>query len=208
MLITNGCYQEFLQSADDYFSHPLAAITISVDELQQIYYELLHLFYPAMEKAGVPASQVLSDWQDAINDSIAMPNKSLADLQSWLHLLCQRLIDTQHTEVSTAGLIEKVIKYIEQNLDEASTRESVANHFYLHPDYLDRLCKRETGLSVTKQLEKHRLDRACELLSLTKLSIGDIANQLGFRHTNHLLAVFKRYIGMSPSEYRQSKSGS
>ncbi|MGI6326855.1 MAG: helix-turn-helix transcriptional regulator [Saccharofermentanales bacterium] len=156
----------------------------------------------------MPASQVLSDWQDAINDSIAMPNKSLADLQSWLHLLCQRLIDTQHTEVSTAGLIEKVIKYIEQNLDEASTRESVANHFYLHPDYLDRLCKRETGLSVTKQLEKHRLDRACELLSLTKLSIGDIANQLGFRHTNHLLAVFKRYIGMSPSEYRQSKSGS
>ena len=38
---------------------------------------------------------------------------------------------------------------------------------------------KETGLSVTKQLEKHRLDRACELLSLTKLSIGDIANQLG-----------------------------
>ena len=70
------------------------------------------------------------------------------------------------------------------------------------PQYLSALFHSETGMSLSAYLQKIRVEKSCRLLQETKQTVSRIAQEVGYSDLKHFNAVFKRYIGISPREYR------
>ena len=58
-------------------------------------------------------------------------------------------------------------------------------------------------MGISEYIIKCRLEYARKLLDTTTLSIGEVAEQTGFKHSRNFSTVFKNIVGMSPSDYRK-----
>ena len=61
-------------------------------------------------------------------------------------------------------------------------------------------------MGISEYIIKCRLEYARKLLDTTTLSIGEVAEQTGFKHSRNFSTVFKNIVGMSPSDYRKKDS--
>lgn len=63
-------------------------------------------------------------------------------------------------------------------------------------------------VGISEYIAKCRLEQACRLLESSVLSIGEIAEQTGFKHSRNFSTLFKNVMGVSPSEYRKKRENS
>lgn len=83
------------------------------------------------------------------------------------------------------------------------TLSQMAQHFHFSCSYCSRIIKACTGHSFTEQVQKIRLERACELLRTSDIAISEIAHLVGFEHTEHFNRSFKAKFGKTPGAYRK-----
>jgi two-component system response regulator YesN len=69
--------------------------------------------------------------------------------------------------------------------------------------YLSRLIKKETGENFLEILTRIRLQKACEMLSDPDMKAYEVAEMVGIRDAGYFSQVFRKYFGMTPSEYRE-----
>jgi AraC family transcriptional activator of pobA len=84
------------------------------------------------------------------------------------------------------------------------TVEYLAGQLNLSPHYLSDLLRSLTGQSAQQHIQEKLIEKAKEYLSITKLSVAEIAYQLGFEHPQSFNKLFKRKTDLSPLEFRQS----
>jgi len=93
-----------------------------------------------------------------------------------------------------------------ENLGEKGlpTVHDIAQHLNVSPNYLSGLLKVLTGQSTQQHIHDKLIEKAKEKLSLTNLSISEIAYELGFEHAQSFSKLFKTKTQISPLEFRQS----
>jgi AraC family transcriptional regulator len=96
----------------------------------------------------------------------------------------------------------RVLEYIQANLDQGIHIDELAGAAGLSLFHFAKLFKRSTGSSPHQYVLERRLERAKELLRKTGLSLSEIALQAGFADQSHLTNVFRRFIGVTPSQFR------
>ncbi|WP_232733547.1 helix-turn-helix domain-containing protein [Vibrio sp. HA2012] len=106
------------------------------------------------------------------------------------------------TPSRSKALFEAVRDYIEQNYHEPLTRESVAQHFYVSPNYLSQLFQKEGRMKFNEHLNHIRLERAKYLLKEYDMKVKEVAHRCGFSDSNYFCRVFRNQTARSPSEYR------
>ena len=101
-------------------------------------------------------------------------------------------------------LLQDIRTWIEQNymLPELSVM-MVADKFNVSEAYLSRSFREQAGVTFFDYLEQLRLERTKQLLSDSRLSIGDIAAAVGYNSLNTFGRAFKRATGISAMEYRE-----
>ena len=97
-------------------------------------------------------------------------------------------------------------KYIDEHYREPVSIQQIAKQFYVHPNYLSSLFKKEMQINFSKYLTDLRIKHACELLRSTTLSVSDIAEYVGYKDYFYFAKLFRKYIGKTPSEYRAGES--
>ncbi|SFS57845.1 AraC family transcriptional regulator [Paenibacillus sp. 453mf] len=97
------------------------------------------------------------------------------------------------------------VSYIEDHYLEAITLEEIAEHSDISVRHLNRIFKSYYQTSPMAYLQRLRLERACQLLRLTRLPITQISFQSGFNDSNYFARQFKKAYGMSPKAFRQSE---
>lgn len=128
----------------------------------------------------------------------------------WLQLL---LISLEHRQgicrkyrLSYGGMeIGRMIQYIYEH-SENVTLEQLADFFSYSPSYLSRAIKEGCGMTFLNLLRECRLEKAAMLLSSSRLTIEEIAAQVGYKNTTSVYEGIKLKFGISPGEYR-SKYG-
>ena len=83
----------------------------------------------------------------------------------------------------------------------------MAEHMNISVSYLQKLYKKQFGISFMEDLVQSRLEKAVMLLTTTDLQIGEIAEQCGYHHATHFMRQFKAKMGVTPSEYRSRQNG-
>ncbi|UUZ86413.1 AraC family transcriptional regulator [Paenibacillus sp. P26] len=101
------------------------------------------------------------------------------------------------------SVVEKIKGFITEHYDQDLSRETIASQVYLSPDYLDRMLKRETGMSMKEYLLHERMRIARELLSKTDMPVTQVATHVGFNNLSHFTKVFRKHTDRNPSDYRQ-----
>jgi two-component system response regulator YesN len=101
-------------------------------------------------------------------------------------------------------IIQKLHNYIDMNLDKDLSIVALADYVNFNQSYLSRLYKQRTGISLSDHIIKVKLNRAYEYLNGKKHKINEIAQSLGFTSHACFSRFFKRYTGLSPSEYMSS----
>lgn len=98
--------------------------------------------------------------------------------------------------------IHEALSYIEQNFQNDITVEDIAKICGLNRSYFGKMFKDSTGKTPQQFLMTYRMIKATELLKLTKLSISDIGNAVGYPNQLHFSRAFKNIYGIPPREWR------
>ncbi len=100
--------------------------------------------------------------------------------------------------------LNKVKDFIEDQLAEDLSINDMAAVVHMSQFHFARAFKTATGTSPHRYLMLRRMERAKILLKVTKISIAEIAYQLGFANQSHFIAQFRKAIGTTPKSYRDS----
>ena len=114
----------------------------------------------------------------------------------------------QHGEKrSPHQLVKEIEKYIEEHLgDEDMTVNSIAYNIYIHPVYMNRVFKKEKGVSVGTYISTERMRVAALMLQEGKLSGYVIAEQLGYKSYSNFNLNFKKTYGCTPTQYLKERT--
>ena len=102
----------------------------------------------------------------------------------------------------TAGQLRKTFDAIEEDLKNGPTISALASALDMGTHHFTRLFGRSTGTSPYQFIVRRRLTHACHLLKTTRMSLTDIALELGFVSHSHFTSVFRHHYGTPPSVYR------
>lgn len=113
--------------------------------------------------------------------------------------------ETKLTELEQK--VYSVAAYIHAHYPEEISMEFLSRHFGISSSYLSHKFKQATGFSVTDYIQMTRIRNVQALLLNTKMPITEMAEPCGFNCFSQFNRVFRKHIGMSPSQYRkQSQS--
>ncbi|WP_372636140.1 response regulator [Cohnella sp.] len=98
--------------------------------------------------------------------------------------------------------LKEIVKHLNENYRNDISIQSIARSFYMNPNYLSQLFKRELNVTFTEYLTQARLKQARLLLETTALSIGEIAESVGFRDYFYFIRTFKKHEKITPRQYR------
>lgn len=100
-------------------------------------------------------------------------------------------------------VIRKTLHFIEFNLDSKLSLIELADQNGVSVPYLSTLFKKEVGTTIIKYANQLRIHQALQLLNSSSLSIQDIASYVGIYDYNYFTKVFKKEVGVAPTEYRK-----
>jgi two-component system, response regulator YesN len=117
------------------------------------------------------------------------------------------LHDLSPERISDAGdaYVEAALADIQERFVFELSADSVAERIGISGDHLSRLLKRATGLTFIEYLTRLRMKRAMELLRDPGVRFGEVADLSGYRDARYFSTLFRRIVGMTPSEFRHGK---
>ncbi|NLK74207.1 MAG: response regulator [Clostridiales bacterium] len=112
-------------------------------------------------------------------------------------------IESRQTEEHPT--IFAIKEYINKNYsnDNLSVKD-ISEYVNLSFSYICTLFKNETGKTINQYLTEVRIEKAKELLQTTMSNISEISTMVGYSDSNYFSKTFKKLVGKSPSEYKES----
>lgn len=100
-------------------------------------------------------------------------------------------------------LIRNVINYIDQHLATELSLSVLAEVFEKNASYLSNAFKKEVGDTLTEHIGKTRIQASLRYFNTTNMSVADVANAVGISDFGYFSKLFKKYVGVSPREYKK-----
>jgi AraC family transcriptional regulator len=110
----------------------------------------------------------------------------------------------QYTNALSQGKLKQVLDYINTYLEQNLSLIELAALVHISPYHFARLFKQSTGMAPHQYVNKCRIKKAQQLLTRQDLSILEITHQVGFQSQSHFTTLFRRYLGVTPTAYRNS----
>lgn len=104
-------------------------------------------------------------------------------------------------------ILRNALDYIHEHYSEQLTLNDVAEHVYVSPSYLSRMFKKELGKNFVDYLNGLRIEKAKELLMDPRYKTYEVAEIVGIPDAHYFSRLFKKYEGVSPTEYRDASAG-
>lgn len=144
-----------------------------------------------------------------LSDSFIQTAESLSDPDALYELMgrvaytfAERVKEAQ-MPVSSDGMIQNAIRFIQQNVCEHITVEDVAEHVGFSRSYFSTYFKKELGFSVNAFITRCKMEEAKQLLKYTDKSVSVISSYLCFSSQSHFQTAFKKQYGVTPLKYRK-----
>lgn len=131
---------------------------------------------------------------------------SIENMEEYIAYLVNTAMDYREFTKQSKSVVEEIKQYIHAHIGEDLTRNSLAEIIYLNPDYLARVFKKETGISLGSYITQARMHTAKRLLETTSLSVYAIAKKVGYANYSYFSKLFKQDVGLSPNEYKKGEA--
>ncbi len=124
---------------------------------------------------------------------------------SWVEKFGVKVIkylqSNQYSNVT--DLVDRARKHLLIHYAEEISLSAMCDKFGVNRSYFSKCFKEKAGMNFSDMLTNIRLDAATQLISSTKMSLVDISENVGFNDPKYFSRVFRKYYGMTPSQYRE-----
>ncbi|WP_127588882.1 response regulator transcription factor [Paenibacillus koleovorans] len=173
-----------------------------MNTVKNIYFHLLLALY--QDTSSEHSSDTESVWEGNYFWHDIDEFCTLEDLADYVVTVANERLAEPISPAAKHGSISLIMQYIHEHYEDEKLSVSVlAKHAYLRHTYLCFLFKKQTGKTVYEYITEYRIKKAIELMKNDTLKLIDIAVAVGFTDANRFGRYFKRYVGVTPSEYRK-----
>lgn len=137
----------------------------------------------------------------AANDSVY--GKESCSALIYEYILEARRLFFSEAAGSAAGIVENAVAYIDKNFRKDITLEQLAHISEVSLQHFCRVFKAQMGMRPMEYVARRRIAEAKHILDNTEESIENIGKKTGYPNLSYFGTVFKKYEGISPSEYRK-----
>ncbi|MDP4152192.1 MAG: AraC family transcriptional regulator [Bacillota bacterium] len=129
-------------------------------------------------------------------------------LAELLLLLSVQQVEGLSAPSSIPPALYKLLTLIQMNYSRALSLQELSDTFNLSKQYIIRLFKQHLGCTVTEYINSIKLYHSLELLKYSTLTVGKVAEALGYSSTYYFCRLFKKTYHMTPTEYMKSEMDS
>jgi two-component system response regulator YesN len=104
-------------------------------------------------------------------------------------------------------VVKMAREFIEMNYAKDIDLEEISSYLQISPYYFSKLFKKKTGKNFIEYLTQIRLEHAKLLLTNSCKSMKEICMEVGYGDANYFSRIFKKNVGISPTEYKMEKCG-
>ncbi|MFA6175214.1 MAG: helix-turn-helix transcriptional regulator [Phycisphaerae bacterium] len=171
--------------------------------LKGLLLELIVMMSRAAVDAGAAQSEVLGMRFRHLTELAVIEDDE--HLARWLRESVVRIFEAVESQqdVTIPVLVARALKIIREASGGPLTRTEVARKAGVSPSHLAELLQERTGRSFTELVREARIDKACELLRTTELSMAAIAAECGFCDQSYFTHVFQKLKKVAPKKYRE-----
>jgi two-component system response regulator YesN len=204
LYLDSGNSDEFNSTLDELTSNLLKVNRIHDTYAQELYYSIAIILLSYINKwkltEKIPFKIGLHKLME-INE-----HGSFQNAVEYLKKLSYVLFDMQSSEEEkrAQSTINKVLKYINDNISEDLSLVKLADLVYFNPSYLSRLFKSVVGENLSDYIYEVKIRKSKELLENTQLKIHEIAASMGYYSTTNFIRFFKKLTNITPQDYRDS----
>jgi AraC-like DNA-binding protein len=192
----------------------LNALKIEANQLSQACQaSVSQIFYSFDQSPRIPSEVPSSDYVHTLINHLNEQKRSeqdfAAQLQNLTGIARHHLSDLSHYHLDFLGEAHllRVFRYIEANYHKTIGLREVAEALGYSSAYLTNFVRRKTGKPVNQWIVRRRLAEACHLLLTTSHSIETIAFGVGYQNIEHFFRQFRKYINMTPQNWRNTERG-
>ena len=161
----------------------------------------------AVREYKLPKDEVYSAYEKVVTKTI-FSDRLISDINVMKKLISLLIIentgDNRNYSNHSNTIINSAISFINENYSEELSLSLIASGCYCNPSYLSYIMKKEYGMTVTDYINMVRINNAKELISISKISLTEIAYKVGFNDLAYFSRVFKKITNITPSEYRKN----
>ncbi len=155
-----------------------------------------------MEKLEIIFEYILKECKEGFfntqTDLVAIKTLELLIIAD--HFLTEA--QSERNEIIYYDILEKFTELLDKNFIHHRTVKFYADLLHVHPNHLNYLTQKHSGLSAKETINNYILNEAKYLLASSSLSVKEVTYELGFEYPDYFNAFFRRNIGMSPAQYR------
>lgn len=153
--------------------------------------------------------QVSEDYFSEVNEykinflNNVSKSKNLVELKKYysdIHNYLLQLIDNMGI---TDKIMEKVTEYIHENFSHQISLQMIASELYLSYSYLSTYFNKNYDVGFNDYLNQVRIKKAKEYLLDKDVQIAYVSHMVGYSSQGYFTKVFKKLVGMTPSQYRK-----
>ena len=150
-------------------------------------------------------TRMLAEYNRGETDQFTIDNRLLAgclyQILFTMHYDSNAYVPGDHTDER----ITRIVHYINEHYDSIIDVEAIAREFYISKYHLCRFFKKNLGISLITYLNTIKIRNACRMIKEGCANLTEVAMACGFNSSSYFCKVFKKEIGISPSDYRKRK---
>ena len=173
------------------------------DQTKDLYYKLFLSLENARRQQKLPL-------HSSNSESMMSLLENCFTFQELHNTLCSQ-VDNYFSDLQDAvpenSTIFLIRDYISKNYgNETLSVKDISDHVFLSASYVCTFFKNETGQTLNQYLTEFRMEKAKALLADPRYKIADISSRVGYSDGNYFGKSFRKYTGLSPSEYREKSN--
>lgn len=129
--------------------------------------------------------------------------KDIPSMKQLIHLVAQSCDTSSDDNQDQKARVDRIIRYINEHLDSELKRDDLAEKFNLSPDYMTKIFKSETGITIKEYIIRQKMKMAQSLLRTTNLPVSFVAAKVGYPNFSHFSYTYKKAFGITPQEERR-----
>lgn len=180
---------------------------IEKEAIYMTFYQVIRFVRKYLDKNNIMLRDVIDE--EALKYEYLLKKETLQDIIINMKDILLKTIEylNCYKGKSANRIVEDIKEYSEIYYGNNISLDIIAQKLGMHPKYLSRIFKQETGMNFIDYLTSLRIDKAKKLMKDPALKTYKISEMVGYYSSKHFSTVFKSITGISPKEYRTSILG-
>ncbi|WP_136607511.1 response regulator transcription factor [Paenibacillus dokdonensis] len=192
--------EELLQRIENDLDQLSSTEGITPYQVQNRVVEMIIWFKQAIKEANLPDPEEAEGYKSIFAGVFS--SLTMGELKKQVMLAAENVMAYLQGQQSLSPVVKQVLTQIHEHYADELSLKLLGQEYNINAVYLGQLFHRETGKSLSDYVNSYRIEKAKELLKRSNLKVQEVARMTGYLDNSYFFRQFKKYVGVSPAEFK------